>query len=89
VPTFHHPEGAFDIAEDPQTLFHHLESAKGRKRADAKERATRFFEGQVSMIPGHPVARRTADAIERCLAAPRAAREESASTDNEPLVRSS
>ena len=89
VPTFHHPEGAFDIAEDPQTLFLHLESAKGRKRAEAKERAARFFEGQVSMIPGVPVATRTADAIERCLAAPRAAREESASTDSEPLVRSS
>ena len=38
-------------------------------RAEAKERAARFFERQVSMIPGASVATRTADAIERNLGA--------------------
>ena len=68
VPTFHHPDGAFDIAEDPATLARHIEAAATRTRAQAKERAAAFFAGQVSMIPGVPVATRTADAIERNLA---------------------
>jgi hypothetical protein len=67
VPTFHHPEGAFDIAEDPETLARHIATARMRTRAEAKERAARFFEQQVSMIPGMPVATRTANAIERYL----------------------
>lgn len=65
VPTFHHPDGAFDVAEDPQTLAHHIESAKARTRTEAKERAAAFFARQVSMIPGSAVATRTADAIQR------------------------
>ncbi len=89
VPTFHHPEGAFDIAEDPQTLFHHIESARARTRSQAKERAAAFFERQVSMIPGTSVATRTADTIERSLAAPVPSVEGSATTESEPLVRSS
>ncbi|HET7180700.1 MAG TPA: glycosyltransferase family A protein [Candidatus Limnocylindrales bacterium] len=67
VPTFHHPDGAFDIANDPQELARHLEAAKGRSRAEAKDRAAAFFAGQVSMIPGSSVATRTVDAIERNL----------------------
>lgn len=69
VPTFHLPEGAFDVAEDPEALAQHIESAKARTRAAAKERAAAFFARQVSMIPGSSVATRTADAIERHLAA--------------------
>jgi glycosyltransferase involved in cell wall biosynthesis len=69
VPTFHHPDGAFDVAEDPQTLARFIESAKTRTRAKAKERAAGFFAHQVSMIPGASVATRTMDAIERNLAA--------------------
>jgi hypothetical protein len=65
VPTFHNPDGAFDIAEDPATLAHFLVAAKTRKRGEAKERATEFFAAQVSMVPGSSVATRTADAIER------------------------
>jgi hypothetical protein len=65
VPTFHHPEGAFDIAEDSDTLARHLETAMRRTRSEARERAARFFERQVSMIPGAPVAVRTAEAIVR------------------------
>jgi hypothetical protein len=75
VPTFHHPEGAFDIAEDRETLARHIATAMTRTRAEARERATPFFERQVSMIPGTPVAKRTADAMERNLGqavAPRA-----------------
>jgi hypothetical protein len=68
VPTFHHPDGAFDVAEDPETLSRHIEAAKGRKRAEAKERAAAFFARQVSMLPGTSVAARTAEAIERNLA---------------------
>jgi hypothetical protein len=68
VPTFHHPEGAFEIAEDPETLARHVTAAKSRSRAEAKERAAAFFERQVSMIPGTPVAKRTAEAIGRNLA---------------------
>ncbi|HUQ42944.1 MAG TPA: glycosyltransferase family 2 protein [Candidatus Limnocylindria bacterium] len=68
VPTFHHPDGAFDIANDPQALATHLRTAMSRTRAEAKERAAAFFERQVSMIPGASVATRTADAIERNLA---------------------
>jgi hypothetical protein len=70
VPTFHHPDGAFDLADDPETLAHHIERAKARTRSEARERAARFFARQVSMIPGVPVATRTADAIERNLAGP-------------------
>ncbi len=88
VPTFHHPEGAFDIAEDPQTLLRHLESAKSRTRSEAKERAAAFFAGQVSMLAGSSVATRTADAIERCLATPRTAADGSAAA-SQPLVHSS
>jgi hypothetical protein len=69
VPTFHHPDGAFDIAEDSQTLARHIESAKARTRSQAKERAAGFFARQVSMVPGSSVATRTADAIERNLPA--------------------
>jgi hypothetical protein len=69
VPTFQHPDGAFDVAEDPQALARLIESAKARTRAEAKERAAGFFTRQVSMIPGSSVALRTADAIERNLAA--------------------
>lgn len=69
VPTFQHPEGAFDVAEDPQALARLIESAKARTRAEAKERAAGFFTRQVSMIPGMSVATRTADAIERNLVA--------------------
>lgn len=71
VPTFHHPNGAFDVAEDPQTLARHIEAAKARTRAEAKDRAAAFFARQVSMIPGSSVAVRTADAIERNVAAER------------------
>lgn len=65
VPTFHHPDGAFDIAEDPLALARHIEAAKVRKRAEAKERAAAFFARQVSMVPGASVANRTVEAIER------------------------
>jgi hypothetical protein len=67
VPTFHNPEGAFDVAEDPQTLARHIATATTRTRAEAKARAARFFERQVSMIPGATVAKRTAEAIQRHL----------------------
>jgi hypothetical protein len=69
VPTFHHPEGAFDIANDPQELARHLATAMGRKRAEAKDRAAQFFERQVSIVPGQSVAKRTADVIDRYLPA--------------------
>jgi hypothetical protein len=88
VPTFRHPEGSFDVAEDPQTLAQLIESAKARKRAEAKDRAAAFFARQVSMIPGSPVATRTADAIERCLAASPASSEGSTPAEAEQLVRS-
>jgi glycosyl transferase family 2 len=65
VPTFHHPDGAFDVAEDPLTLARHIEAAKVRKRAEAKERAAAFFARQVSMVPGVSVAKRTIEAIAR------------------------
>lgn len=65
VPTFHHPDGAFDVAEDPLTLARHIEAAKVRQRAEAKERAAAFFARQVSMTPGVSVAKRTMDAIAR------------------------
>jgi hypothetical protein len=67
VPTFHNPDGAFDIAEDTETLIRHIETAKVRKRAEAQQRAAAFFERQVSMLPGVSVATRTVDAIERNL----------------------
>ncbi len=65
VPTFHHPDGAFDIAEDPLALAQHIEAAKVRKRVEAKERAAAFFARQVSMVPGVSVAKRTIEAIAR------------------------
>lgn len=68
VPTFHHPDGAFDIAEDTDSLARCIEAAKARTRAEAKQRAAAFFEGQVSMLPGVSVAVRTADVIERIVA---------------------
>lgn len=67
VPTFHHPDGAFDLAADPATLAGHIATATKRTRAEAKERAAAFFQRQVSMIPGTSVAVRMADAIERNL----------------------
>ena len=67
VPTFHKPDGAFDVAEDPATLARHIATARTRTRSEAKERAAGFFERQVSMIPGVTVATRTAEAIERHL----------------------
>jgi Glycosyl transferase family 2 len=89
VPTFRHPDGAFDVAEDPQALAQHIEAAKRRTRAEAKERAAGFFGRQVSMVPGASVATRTADAIERGLAATPPTVEGSRSAGGEPLVRSS
>lgn len=68
VPTFQHPEGAFDVAEDPDTLARLIHAAKARTRAQAKERAAAFFRRQVSMVPGTSVAIRTADVIERYIA---------------------
>lgn len=65
VPTFQHPEGAFDIAEDPETLARLIDEAKGRTRAQAKERAADFFLRQVSIVPGKPVAPRTGEVIDR------------------------
>lgn len=67
VPTFQHPNGAFDVAEDPNTLTELIEASKSRTRAEAKERATEFFKSQVSIVPGESVATRTADAVERAL----------------------
>ncbi len=65
VPTFHHPDGAFDVAEDPDTLARMVQAARGRSRSEAKERAAPFFRRQVSMEPGTTVAARTANVIER------------------------
>lgn len=69
IPTFQHPEGAFDVAENPETLTKAIEASKARTRAEAKERATEFFMRQVSIVPGESVATRKADAVERNLAA--------------------
>ena len=63
VPTFANSEGAFDVAENPTELAEALEMAMKRTRAEAKQRATEFFAKQVSMLPGDPVAARTADVI--------------------------
>lgn len=68
VPTFQHPDGAFDVAEDPDTLATAIHAAKTRTRAQAKERAADFFLRQVSIVPGRSVALRTADVIDRYLA---------------------
>jgi hypothetical protein len=68
VPTFHHPNGAFDIAEDTKALAELIDGSRARTRAEARERAAGFFASQVSMVPGTSVAKRTADAIERHLA---------------------
>jgi hypothetical protein len=63
VPTFHNPEGAFDVAANPTQLADALQMAKRRTRAEARQRASEFFARQVSMLPGHSVATRTADVI--------------------------
>lgn len=65
VSTFQHSDGAFDIAEDPDTLAKLIHVAKARTRVEAKGRAAGFFRRQVSMVPGTSVALRTADVIER------------------------
>jgi hypothetical protein len=67
VPTFQHPDGAFDVAEDPDALAALIEASKTRTRAEARERAARFFLDQVSIVPGESVAARTAAAVERQL----------------------
>ena len=71
VPTFHHPEGAFDVAEDPESLATLIERSTERTRAEAKQRAAAFFTRQVSMVPGASAAKRTAEAIERHLSGER------------------
>lgn len=68
VPTFHTPDGAFDLTGDPDELADFIAASASRTRAQAKERAARFFTEQVSMIPGRSPAVRTAEAIERNLA---------------------
>ena len=72
VPTFHHPNGAFDVAEDPETLAALIERSKGRRRSEARQRAAAFFGSQVSIVSGASAAERTAEAIERHLAYRRA-----------------
>ena len=67
VPTFQNPNGAFDMAQDPDTLADLIKSSALRKRAEARERAAEFFLSQVSIVPGASVAARTADVIERTL----------------------
>lgn len=67
VPTFQHPDGAFDIAEDPEELARLIRACAERTRAEARKRAAEFFLAQVSIVPGASAARRTADTIERHL----------------------
>ena len=88
VPTFQHPEGAFDVAEDTETLVRHIEAAKDRKRQAAKDRAAEFFASQVSMIPGSRVATRTAEVIARGVGVGPSA-PGSTPAAGEPLVRTS
>lgn len=67
VPTFKEPKGAFDVAEDVDTLTELIRARTAATRAEARDRACSFFLKQVSIVDGMSPALRTADAIERNL----------------------
>ena len=63
VPTFHDPNGAFEVTTSASELVHAL----GRTRAwqdDYRGRCAKFFLSQVDVAPSRPSAQRAAEAID-------------------------